>query len=142
MPRTCHVLPISSLLRELIVRATELPMRYDEAGPAGHVVALILAELRGLQALPLQLPMPRDTRLQDAVRGRQPGECLLALALRPEHADEDRRVPQIGRGLDTGDRDEPDPWVLQLAHAFRDHLPDGLVHPSHPVAHTGIQAGR
>jgi len=33
-------------------------------GPAGHVVALILLELRGLQALPLQLPMPRDTRLR------------------------------------------------------------------------------
>jgi AraC-like DNA-binding protein/mannose-6-phosphate isomerase-like protein (cupin superfamily) len=64
MPHTCHVLPVSSLLRELIVRATELPMDYDEGGPAGHVVALILAELRGLQALPLQLPMPRDRRLR------------------------------------------------------------------------------
>ncbi len=45
MPGTCHVLPISALLRELIVRATELPLHYDERGPAGHVVALILAEL-------------------------------------------------------------------------------------------------
>ena len=64
MPGTCHVLPISALLRELIVRATELPLHYDEHGPAGHVVALILAELRGLQSLPLQLPMPRDARLR------------------------------------------------------------------------------
>ena len=54
---------MSPLLRELIVRATELPVRYDEKGPAGHVVALILSELRGLQSLPLQLPMPRDPRL-------------------------------------------------------------------------------
>jgi AraC-like DNA-binding protein len=64
MPQTCHVLPVSPLLRELIVRATELPMQHDESGPAGHIVALILTELRGLRSLPLQLPMPRDPRLR------------------------------------------------------------------------------
>jgi AraC-like DNA-binding protein len=63
MPDACRVLSMTPLLRELIVRATELPVQYDEGGPAGHVVALILAELRGLQSLPLQLPMPRDPRL-------------------------------------------------------------------------------
>ena len=40
MPEVCRVLPVSPLLRELIVRATELPLDYDEDGPAGHVVAL------------------------------------------------------------------------------------------------------
>jgi AraC-like DNA-binding protein/quercetin dioxygenase-like cupin family protein len=64
MPDACRVLPVSGLLRELIVRATELPLQYDETGPAGHVVALILNELHGLQSLPLQLPMPRDPRLR------------------------------------------------------------------------------
>jgi AraC-like DNA-binding protein/quercetin dioxygenase-like cupin family protein len=64
MPQTCKVLSVSPLLRELIVRATELPLQYDESGPAGHVVALIMSELRGLQSLPLQLPMPRDPRLR------------------------------------------------------------------------------
>jgi AraC-like DNA-binding protein/mannose-6-phosphate isomerase-like protein (cupin superfamily) len=64
MPQACRVLSVSPLLRELIVRATELPLRYDESGPAGHVVALIVAELRGLQSLPLQLPMPRDAKLR------------------------------------------------------------------------------
>ena len=39
MPGVCRVLPVSPLLRELIVRATELPLDYDEDGPAGHVVA-------------------------------------------------------------------------------------------------------
>jgi AraC-like DNA-binding protein len=63
MPAACRVLSMTPLLRELIVRATELPVQYDENGPAGHVVALILSELRGLQSLPLQLPMPRDPRL-------------------------------------------------------------------------------
>ena len=49
---------------EKTVRATELPMKYDESGPAGHVMALILSELHGLQSLPLQLPMPRDPKLR------------------------------------------------------------------------------
>lgn len=64
MPATCRVLLVSPLLRELIVRATELPLQYDESGPAGHVVALIVAELHGLQALKLDLPMPNDQRLK------------------------------------------------------------------------------
>jgi AraC-like DNA-binding protein len=64
MPEVCRVLPVSPLLRELIVRATELPLDYDEDGPAGLVVALIIAELHGLQSLPLQLPMPSDARLR------------------------------------------------------------------------------
>jgi AraC-like DNA-binding protein/mannose-6-phosphate isomerase-like protein (cupin superfamily) len=64
MPQTCQVLPVSRLLRELIIRTTEMPLHYDERGPAGHVVALLLAELHGAGALPLQLPMPRDTRLR------------------------------------------------------------------------------
>jgi AraC-like DNA-binding protein len=64
MPKACRVVPVSPLLRELIVRATELPLQYDEDGPAGHVVALVLAELRGLQSLPLQLPMPAHPRLR------------------------------------------------------------------------------
>jgi AraC-like DNA-binding protein len=64
MPTTCRVLPISPLLRELIVRATQLPVHYDEDGPAGHVVALIVAELESAQSLALHLPMPRDARLR------------------------------------------------------------------------------
>jgi AraC-like DNA-binding protein len=64
MPLSCRVLPVSPLLRELIVRATELPLQYDEEGPAGHVIALLLAELHGLQSLPLQLPMPQEARLR------------------------------------------------------------------------------
>lgn len=64
MPPTCHVLPVAPLLRELIIRATELPLHYEEHGPAGHVVALLLAELYVADTLPLKLPMPRDKRLR------------------------------------------------------------------------------
>ncbi len=37
-----------------------------------------------------------------------------ALALGAEHADEHARLPEVGRRLDAGDRDEADPRVLQL----------------------------
>jgi AraC-like DNA-binding protein/mannose-6-phosphate isomerase-like protein (cupin superfamily) len=73
MPPGCHVLPVSPLLRELVIRATELPLHYDERGVAGHLVALLLSELHGAGTLPLQLPMPRDKRL------RQMCETLLAI---------------------------------------------------------------
>jgi AraC-like DNA-binding protein len=63
MPDTCRVLQVSPLLRELIVRATELPLHYDEEGPSGHLIALLLAELHDSQTLGLHLPMPSSPRL-------------------------------------------------------------------------------
>jgi AraC-like DNA-binding protein len=68
MPMACRVLQVSPLLRELIVRTTELPLHYDESGPAGHVVALLLAELHGSQVLELHLPMPYSQRLATLCR--------------------------------------------------------------------------
>ena len=55
--------------------------------------------------------------------------------LRPEHADKDARVPQVGGSLDPGHRHEPDARVLQLRKRLRQDLAHGLVHPAHPVAH-------
>jgi AraC-like DNA-binding protein len=63
MPRTCEVLEVTALLRELIVRATELPMEYEQRGPAGRLMRLLLDELAGLPRLPYHLPMPRSAPL-------------------------------------------------------------------------------
>jgi AraC-like DNA-binding protein/quercetin dioxygenase-like cupin family protein len=59
----CHVLFVSPLLRELIVRAMELPALYEESGMEGRVMQLILEEIASLPAQPLGLRMPRDPRL-------------------------------------------------------------------------------
>ena len=64
MPAKCCVIAVSPLMRELILRAVELPLLYDEAGAAGRVMALILDEMRVLPVLPLHLPWPEDTRLK------------------------------------------------------------------------------
>ena len=60
MPRGCEVFEVTPLLRELILRATELPLEYEERGPAGRVMRLLLDELASLPRLPYNLPMPQD----------------------------------------------------------------------------------
>ncbi|HKW53958.1 MAG TPA: helix-turn-helix transcriptional regulator [Stellaceae bacterium] len=64
LPAKCCVIAVSALLRELVLRAVELPLLYDEAGAAGRVMALILDEIRALPVLPLHLPWPADARLK------------------------------------------------------------------------------
>ncbi|MCC7272505.1 MAG: helix-turn-helix transcriptional regulator [Alphaproteobacteria bacterium] len=63
LPRGCTVIEVSPLLRELIVAATAEPVEYDEAGRGGHIIALLLDELRAAPTAPVHLPMPRDRRL-------------------------------------------------------------------------------
>jgi AraC-like DNA-binding protein len=68
MPRTCEVFEVTPLLRELIARATELPLEYDVRGPAGRVMRLLLDELAGLARLPYHLPMPKEEPLAGICR--------------------------------------------------------------------------
>ncbi len=63
MPAGCAVLEVTPLRRELILRATELPVEYDERGSAGRLMRLLLDELRALPRLPYGLPMPKAAPL-------------------------------------------------------------------------------
>jgi AraC-like DNA-binding protein len=63
LPDACRVVNVSDLLRALILRAMTLPPRYDEAGPDGRIMRVILDELRMLPSAPLHLPRARDPRL-------------------------------------------------------------------------------
>jgi AraC-like DNA-binding protein len=60
---TCRVIFVSPLLRELIARAMDLPALYEERGPDGRVMQMILDEIARLPARPLELRMPTDSRL-------------------------------------------------------------------------------
>ncbi|HSO07768.1 MAG TPA: helix-turn-helix transcriptional regulator [Pelomicrobium sp.] len=64
MPQRCCVVNVSPLMRELIVEATRVPLRYDERGRDGRLMRLLLDELAGSPALPLHLPQPADKRLK------------------------------------------------------------------------------
>ncbi len=68
MPASCRVVPVSPLLRELIIHACSFPGDYDPNGPEGRVMAVVLDQMRVLPAAPLYLPMPRDPRLSGLCR--------------------------------------------------------------------------
>src|SRR5438045_180341 len=75
---------------------------------------VVKRQLRG----PLQAQLARDPRLQDAMGALERLHTPALRPLGPEHADEDPRMAEIGRRLDTGHRDEPDPRVLELPDPF------------------------
>ncbi|HEY9078934.1 helix-turn-helix transcriptional regulator [Magnetovibrio sp.] len=64
LPRTCAVVEVPKLLRELILHANGFADRYDDNGPEGRVIAVIIDMLESLKEVPLHLPMPRDARLK------------------------------------------------------------------------------
>ncbi|MCR9219363.1 MAG: helix-turn-helix transcriptional regulator [Alphaproteobacteria bacterium] len=63
LPDRVTVLEVDALLRELIRALADLPEAYDEAGPAGRLVSVLLDRLRAAAPAPLHLPLPRDRRL-------------------------------------------------------------------------------
>src|SRR2546421_10363391 len=87
---------------------------------------------------PLHPQLLCETPLENAVRRLEAREALLPFLLGSEDADVDARLTQVGRRLHAGDRDEPDPGVLQLSDRLRQHLADGFVDSSHPIGHAGI----
>ena len=66
-PRTCCVVQVGPLLRELILRAMRLTGPYAESGREAHLVRVLADELETARVAPLHLPMPQDPRL--AARG-------------------------------------------------------------------------
>jgi AraC-like DNA-binding protein len=63
MPASCVVLNVTPLLRELVVRAVALPLRYDEEGDDGLLMRLLMAEIRRLPPCALDLPLPESEDL-------------------------------------------------------------------------------
>ena len=63
LPAACRVVSVSPLLQALILRAMEIRRDYDEKGPDGRIMRVILDELRALPVAPLHLPRPADRRL-------------------------------------------------------------------------------
>lgn len=87
MPQQCRAFAVTPLLRELVLRATELPVEYDEAGPEGRVMQMILDELASLAALPYNLPMPASSVLERICRDylARPNERVTLEALGERH---------------------------------------------------------
>ncbi len=61
--RECCAINVSPLLRELILRAAIAPVIYDQNGPDGRVMQMILDEIKVSRMLPLHLPIPSHPHL-------------------------------------------------------------------------------
>lgn len=62
-PTRCLVLEMTPLVRELISAVTALPTRYEESGPDGRLVAVLLDRLAMLPEAGFSLPWPVEPRL-------------------------------------------------------------------------------
>jgi len=62
LPRTCCVVNVSPLLRELILHVCGFPALSTRARGQSHLIDVVIDQLEAVQAIPLQLPNPRDPR--------------------------------------------------------------------------------
>ena len=64
LPRSCCVVTVPPVLKELILYATTLPHLYKPDSPEERIMKVILDFIQILKVTPLDLPIPRDRRLQ------------------------------------------------------------------------------
>lgn len=62
-PTRCQVIEVSPLLRQLLIRAVELPIDHAPDSHAGKIMALIVEEARAAPELPLCVPFPAHPKL-------------------------------------------------------------------------------
>lgn len=67
LPSTCCAVSTTPLLRELVIRASTLPMLYAEEGMDARLTTLLVDELGAAPTGHLHLPMPVDARLRKIV---------------------------------------------------------------------------
>jgi AraC-like DNA-binding protein len=60
---TCRVVGVSALLRELLLAAITVSHPYTNDSRDGHLMQLLLDEIKDVQPFSLQLPNPQDPRL-------------------------------------------------------------------------------
>ena len=69
LPADCSVVTVSPLLREMIMRAVELPTLYDEDGADGRFMTVLLDQVRALPETPLHLPVSDHPHVLPIYRG-------------------------------------------------------------------------
>lgn len=65
---SCRVVGVTSLLRELLLAAIEVEHPYAADTRDGHVMQLLLDEIKSVQPFSLQLPNPQDSRLVEITK--------------------------------------------------------------------------
>lgn len=67
LPRGCCTVSVTPLLRELLIRAANLPAFYEESDTNTRLMAVLLDEIAAAKIEDLHLPMPTDPRLRTLV---------------------------------------------------------------------------
>ncbi len=93
----CRVLEISPLARELIRAVAALPKDFNEDGPEGRLVSVLLDQLAALPEVEFSLPMPRDARLQGicAVLQQRPDDKRSLALLAKDAGASERTVARL-----------------------------------------------
>lgn len=86
LPQRCRVIPVSSLLRELIIRGADMPATSTNASHDQRVMDLILDEIGSAPSLSLHVPMPRHAGLSNLCQ-RLLAQPATALTI-TDHADQ------------------------------------------------------
>ncbi len=68
LPLHCRVYGVSSLLKQLLDEAVDLPAMYDIDGRAGKLMTLLVAEIAAMPCLSLHAPLPHIARLATLCR--------------------------------------------------------------------------
>ena len=78
MPRECSVVNVTPLMRELIVRTNRIGALDSAIPQQRRLAGVILDELKLLASVPLQLPLPKDSRARKfaALLSDDPGVTL------------------------------------------------------------------
>lgn len=63
LAQSCRVIGVSPLLRQLLVSAAEVPIEYDEEGPDGLVMKLLVTEIDRAPVIPIVVPFPHHPAL-------------------------------------------------------------------------------
>lgn len=71
LPSNCCFVKNTALLRELVVRATDDQLPFKSPGHKERIMRLVVDEMETTSSSPLQLRMPRDTRLIRICRSLQ-----------------------------------------------------------------------
>jgi AraC-like DNA-binding protein len=64
----CRVVGVTALLRELLLAAINVELPYTAASRDGHLMQLLLDEIKDVQPFSLQLPNPQDPRLMQITK--------------------------------------------------------------------------
>src|ERR1700675_1946976 len=112
--RSCSRIASATAVRSLAVVWGELIDQLCHADPTFDRRLVLERQLRSS----FQAQLASKLRLQQRTGRLKAGERLRTLSLGTEDRQVDPCMPEIGRGLYSGDRDEADPGVLQLPDRF------------------------